>query len=146
MSLIKWEPLREFESIFDRYAKALRWPASQGQELLSTSDWSPSVDISERNKEFVIKAEIPNVKKEDVKVSMDHGILTIQGEKKQEEEKSDEKYHRVESYYGKFIRSFSLPDNVDENNIQASYKDGILNLHIPKKAESKPKSIEVTVQ
>jgi HSP20 family protein len=146
MSLIKWEPLRELENVFDRYAKAMRWPTTQGQELMSTGDWSPNVDISERNKEFVIKAEIPNVKKEDVKVSMDHGVLTIQGEKKHEEEKSDEKYHRVESYYGKFIRSFTLPDNIDENNIQASYKDGMLNLHIPKKAESKPKTIEVTVQ
>jgi HSP20 family protein len=145
MSLIKWEPLREFESMFDRYAKSMSWPFS-GQELISAGDWSPRVNIIEKNNEYVIKAEIPSVKKEDVKVTMDHGVLTIRGEKKQEQEESGEKYHRVESSYGSFIRSFTLPDNIDENNIQASYRDGMLDLHIPKTTESTPKNIEVTVQ
>jgi HSP20 family protein len=94
----------------------------------------------------VIKAEIPEVKKEDVKVTVDNSILTIRGERKQEKEEKDKKYHRIERYYGSFTRSFTLPDNVDESKIEASFKDGMLNLQIPKTEEVKPKAIEVKVK
>ena len=146
MSLIKWEPLREFEDLFDRYSKSVGWPVARAQDLITTGEWSPRVDITEKKNEFLIKAEIPEVKKEDVKVSMDNGVLTIQGEKKQEEEEEGEQYHRIERFYGSFMRSFSLPENIDVNHIQATYKEGVLNLHIPKTAESRPKAIEVQVQ
>jgi len=86
MSFVKREPLREIKNMFDRCAKALGWPSIQSQELISVGDWSPSVDISETDNEFQIKVEIPEVKKEDVKVSVDMGVLTIQEEKKQEKE------------------------------------------------------------
>ena len=145
MSLIKWNPFREMEDMFDRYTKAVGWPHKGGQESMTTGDWSPRVDISETDKEFVIKAEIPDVKKDDVKVSVDNGVLTLKGERKQEKEEKGKKFHRVERYYGSFTRSFTLPDNVDETKIKASFKDGMLNLQIPKTAEAKPKAIEVKV-
>ena len=145
MSLIKWNPFREMEDMFDRYTKAVGWPQRGGQESMTTGDWSPRVDISETDKEFVIKAEIPDVKKDDVKVTVDSGVLTLQGERKQEKEEKGKKFHRVERYYGSFTRSFTLPDNVDESKVKASFKDGMLNLQIPKTAEAKPKAIEVKV-
>lgn len=146
MALIKWEPLREIEDVFDRYTRAMGWPSSRGQELVTTGDWSPRVDISETDNEFVIKAEIPEVKKEDVKVSVDNGVVTIQGERKQETEEKGKKFHRVERYYGSFVRSFTLPDNIDETKVKATFKDGMLNIQIPKTAEAKPKAIEVKVE
>jgi HSP20 family protein len=146
MALIKWEPLREIEDIFDRYTRAMGWPSNRGQELITTGDWTPRVDVSETDNEFVIKAEIPEVKKEDIKVSVDNGVVTIQGERKQEKEEKGKKFHRVERYYGSFVRSFTLPDNIDETKIKASFKDGMLNLQIPKTAEAKPKTIEVKVE
>ena len=85
------------------------------------------------------------MKKDDVKVSVDNGVLTLKGERKQEKEEKGKKFHRVERYYGSFTRSFTLPDNVDETKIKASFKDGMLSLQIPKTAESKPKAIEVKV-
>jgi HSP20 family protein len=103
------------------------------------------VDISETDKEFTIKAEIPDVKKDDVKVSIDKGVLTIKGEKKLEKEEKGKKFHRVECQYGSFTRSFTLPDNVDESAIKASFKDGVLNVQIQKAEKVKPKAIEVKV-
>jgi HSP20 family protein len=146
MALIKWEPLREMEDMFDRYTRAMGWPANRGQELVATGDWTPRVDISETDKEFVVKAEIPEVKKEEIKVNVDNGVVTIQGERKHEKEEKGKKFHRVECYYGKFARSFTLPDNIDETKIKASFKDGMLNLQIPKSAAAKPKAIEVKVE
>ena len=146
MSLIKWDPFREIENMFDRYTRAVGWPRSGSQEIMTTGDWSPRVDIAENDKEFVIKAEIPEVNKEDVKVSVDNGVLTIQGERKQEKEEKGKKFHRVERYYGSFTRSFILPENVDESKVKASFKDGMLNLNIPKTEKAKPKAIEVKVE
>jgi HSP20 family protein len=94
----------------------------------------------------VIKAEIPEVKKEDVKVTVDSGVLTIRGERKQEKEEKGKKFHRVERRYGSFTRSFTLPDNIDENTIKASFNEGMLNLQIPKTEEVKPKAIDVKVE
>lgn len=146
MKLTKWDPFREMEDMFDRYTRALSWPRRGSQEIMTTGDWAPRVDIAETDKEFTIKAEIPEVKKEDVKVTVDNGILTIRGERKQEKEEKDKKFHRVERFYGSFTRSFTLPDNVDETKIEASFKDGMLNLQVPKTAESKPKAISVEVK
>lgn len=145
MSLSKWEPLNNIENMFDRYARSLGWPLNGDKELISKDDWAPRVDISETDSELVIKADIPDVKKEDVKVSIDEGVLTIQGEKKQEREESGEKYHRLERYYGHFSRSFTLPSYVNEAKIEATFKNGVLKLHIPKTAESAHKNIEIKI-
>lgn len=146
MELTKWNPWREIEDMFERYTKALGQPRGGSQEFVATGDWTPRVDISETDTEFVIKAEIPEVNKDNVKVTVDNGILTITGERKKEKEEKGKKFHRIERYYGNFIRSFTLPDNVDEANIKASFKDGMLNLSIKKTKESKPKLIEVKLE
>ena len=146
MQLTKWDPFREMEDVFDRYSRAIGWPRRGAQEVMATGDWAPRVDIAETDNEFIIKAEIPEVEKEDVKVTVDSGVLTIRGERKQEKEEKGKKFHRVERYYGSFTRSFTLPDNVDESKIEASFKDGMLNLQIPKTEAAKPKAIEVKVK
>jgi len=105
----------------------------------------PTVDISESDTEYLIKAELPEVKKEDVKVTVENGVLTLQGERRQEKEEKGKKYHRVERSYGNFARSFTLPESVDEGAVKAEYKDGMLNLHLPKTEKVKPKSIDVKV-
>lgn len=146
MQLTKWDPLREMEDIFDRYNRALSWPRRGSKDIMATEDWAPRVDIVETDNDFNIKAEIPEVKKEDVKVSVDNGVLTIKGERKQEKEEKNKKFHRIERSYGSFARSFVLPENVDANKIDASFKDGMLNLSIPKTKEVKPKAIDVKIK
>jgi len=145
MALIRWDPSRELDDMFERYTKAVGQPRAGSQEIIATGDWAPRVDIAETDKAYEIKAEIPEVNKDDVKVTVDSGVLTIRGERKQEKEEKGKKFHRVERYYGIFTRSFTLPDNVDETKVKASFKDGMLNLQIPKTEKAKPKSIEVKV-
>lgn len=151
MSVVRWDPFRELEDmserlnrVFNRSALA-RGGAEAHKDALTVFDWAPSVDIIETNEEFQIKAELPDVKKEDVKVSVDKGVLRIEGERKQEKEEKGKKYHRVERSYGSFLRTFTLPDNVDESKVQADYKDGILNVRLQKAEKAKPKTIEVKV-
>ena len=143
MALVRWQ---EIEDIFDRYTRAVGQPRVGNQEVVASGDWAPRVDIAENDKAFLIKAEIPEVNKEDVKVTIDNGVLTIRGERKQEKEEKGKKFHRVERYYGSFARSFTLPDNVDETKIKASFKDGMLNLQIQKTEKAKPKAIEIKVE
>ncbi len=146
MVLVKWDPCREIEDMFDRYTRAVGLPRSGSQEAITAGDWSPRVDISETDKEIVIKAEIPDVNKNDVKGNVENGVLTIQGEKKREKEAKGKKFHRVECNYGSFTRSFSLPENIDETKIKASFNDGMLNLKIQKTKDAKQKAIEVKVE
>lgn len=147
MKLAKWDPFQELEDIFSAYGKSLKWRnKGNHQEIMATGDWSPQVDIAETQKDFTIKAEVPGIKKEDIKIAIDNGVLSIRGERKQEKEEKDKKFHRIERSYGSFIRSFTLPENVDETKIEAEFKDGMLKLQIPKTEESKPKSIEVKIK
>jgi HSP20 family protein len=146
MALVKRELGPELEGMLDSYLRAVGLPRAGSQEVIATGDWTPRVDIAETDKAFEIKAEIPDVNKEDVKVTVHNGVLTVQGERKLEKEEKGKKFHRVERYYGSFTRSFTLPDNVDETKISASFKDGVLNLQIQKTQETKPKSIEVKVE
>jgi HSP20 family protein len=146
MQLTKWDPFREFEDMFHRYSKSMSLPRTSDQEMVTAGDWAPRVDIAETDAEFTIKAEIPEVKKEDVKISLENGVMKISGERKQEKEEKNKKFHRVERFYGSFMRSFILPDNVDESKIDASFKDGVLNLKLPKTEKAKPKSIDVKIK
>jgi HSP20 family protein len=148
MSIVRWEPFGEIDSLFNRLMPAMfnRWPSSRiagGND--GGIEWAPSADISETDKEYLIRAELPAVKKEDVKVTVDDGMITIEGERKQQKEDKNEKMHRVESFYGHFTRSFSLPDSVDENAIRCESKDGVLTVHIPKvhSPKQQPKQIKV---
>jgi HSP20 family protein len=113
--------------------------------MLRVADWAPSVDISETDSAYLIKGEIPGVKKEDVKVTIQDGMLTIQGERKQEKEEKGKKFHRVECSYGSFVRSFRVPEDADENKVKAEFKDGMINVTLPKSARAKTKAINVSV-
>jgi len=115
-----------------------------GREL--TADAYPHVDIVEGQNEYTINAEVPGLDKKDIEVKIEDGVLSIRGEKKNEVEKREkDRYYRLERSFGKFSRSFKLPDNVDANDIQASYKNGVLSLTVRKNEEAKPKAIEVKV-
>jgi len=146
MQLTKWDPFREMEEVLETLSRPVGWRYRGGQEPIIRGDWAPRVDIAETDKEFIIKAELPEVKKEEVSVSVDNGVLTLRGERKQEKEEKGKKFHRIERFYGSFTRSFTLPDNVDETKVDASFKDGMLQLTIPKTKESKPKEIEVKIK
>ena len=151
MSLVRWDPFRELEDMSDRLntmfgrSALARSTGPSNKDALTVFDWAPTVDISETPEEFSIKAELPEVKKEDVKVSVDNGVIRIEGERKQEKEEKGKKFHRVERIYGSFLRTFTLPDNVDESKVQAEFKDGVLNVHLRKADKAKPKAIEVKV-
>ena len=147
MTLVRWDPFRELEDMSERLNRVFSRPAlrNNGKESMTVADWMPTVDISETDGEYLIKAELPEVKKEDVKVTVENGVLTLQGERRQEREEKGKKYHRVERSYGSFVRSFTLPESVDEGGVKAEYKDGVLNLHLPKSEKVKPKAIEVKV-
>ncbi len=148
MAIVKWDPWQEIEDMFDRYTRAVGWPRRglAATESAAKVDWSPRVDISESEQEFTIKAEIPEVDKDAVRITIDNGVVTLQGERKQEKEQKDKTFHRIERYYGSFSRSFSLPDNIDEAAAKASFKDGVLTLQIPKRESAKPRGIEVKVE
>jgi Molecular chaperone (small heat shock protein) len=144
MNITRWEPFREVEEMLRQYsplfARSLRRTGDNAGE------WAPVADISETDKEFVIKAELPEVRKEDVHVTLDAGVLTIAGERRHEKEHEDANEIRVESFYGTFSRSFSLPDNVDANGIRAETRDGVLRVRIPKTAPTTPKTIAIEVK
>jgi len=146
MAIARWDPWREIEDMFDRYARAGSLPRGGGHELARAGDWTPRVDIAETDKAFVIKVEIPEVKKEDVSITVDNGILSIRGERQQEKEENGKTFHRIERSYGEFTRNFTLPDNVEVEGINATFKDGMLSLDIPKTEKAKPKAIEVKVE
>ena len=148
-TLTTWNPDHELERLQDRVMRAMRLtPAQSDQDdnsLLALSDWSPAVDITEDEKEYLITADLPHVAKEDVKVVVENGSLIIRGERKRESVHKDKKVHRIERSYGSFQRSFSLPDDADGNGVTATFKDGALRVSLPKSEEKKPKQIEVSV-
>ena len=115
------------------------------REALSMADWTPSCNVSETNEEYRIEAELPGVKQEDLEVNIDERVLTLRGERREEKEEKGKKYHRVESSYGSFTRSFTLPDDASEDEIAAEYKDGLLIVRIPRiePKESKARSVEI---
>lgn len=148
-TLRRWHQLKELEalrhglgSLFGR--SPVHLPEGQ-QEQIAVPEWAPLVDISEDDKEYLIKAELPEVKKEDVKVTAEEGTLSIMGERKLETEEKGKKYHRVERAYGSFGRSFSLPEDASPANVSAEFKDGILTVHLLKTERPKPQQVEVKV-
>jgi HSP20 family protein len=148
MNIIKWDPFKELEDVSNHLNRIFRRSSDSVQasrESMTVADWSPSADITETDTAYLIKAEIPGVNKQDVKVSVQDGMLTIQGERKMEKEEKGKKFHRVECSYGSFVRSFRMPDDVDENSVNAEFKDGMLNVTLPKSAQAKAKAINVSV-
>jgi HSP20 family protein len=147
MSLIKWQPFGDFDDAVARLMPSLLSRSARiGDENGAKFAWAPSADISETESEYLIRAELPAVKKEDVKVTLDQGMITIHGERKEDKETKDEKFHRVESFRGAFSRSFSVPENIDDKGIRAESKDGVLTVHLPKTRATVAKTVEVKVQ
>jgi HSP20 family protein len=147
-AVTRWDPFKELEDMQSRLSTLFgRAPVRKDgdKEALTIAEWAPLVDISEDEKEYLIKAELPEVKKEDIKLTVHDSVVTITGERKSEKEEKGKKFHRIERAYGSFMRSFTLPDGADAGKIAADYKDGLLNVHLPKSEKAKPKSIEVKV-
>ncbi len=148
--IVPWDPFQELENMHQRLASLLA-PGNRsrrndgGRESMALAEWAPVVDITEDEKSYVIKAELPELKKEDVRVTVDHGVLTIAGERKYEKEERNRKYHRIERSYGTFARRFALPENIDATKVNASYKDGLLTVTAAKSETAKPKQIEVKI-
>ncbi|HZS07922.1 MAG TPA: Hsp20/alpha crystallin family protein [Blastocatellia bacterium] len=142
--LFGFDPFRQFQERFNRmFGEGFR---AEGGENWSLATWAPVCDIYETENEIVVKAELPEVKKEEVHVAIENNLLTIRGERKFSEETKKENYHRVERSYGEFIRSFTLPNFVDANKVSAEFKDGMLRVTLPKHEEAKPKQVEVKVK
>jgi HSP20 family protein len=144
----RWNPFNELEEMEKRLSTYFGRPAARiegEKEAMTVAEWSPRVDISEDDKEYLIKADLPEVKKEDVKLTVQDDVMSISGERKYEKEEKGKKYHRVERAYGSFMRSFTLPEDADGSKVSAEYKEGVLKVHLPKSEKAKPKSIEVKI-
>ena len=150
-TLTRWDPFRELEEMSERLSHVLGGrhdlarlePASR--EEMRVTDWRPVVDIEETKHDYLIKAELPEVKKEDVHISLEEGVLTIQGERNQQQETKDRKVHRVERFYGNFMRTFRLPDDVEPEGVKAEFRNGMLYVTLHKSEKSKPRAIDIHV-
>lgn len=153
MTLIRWNPSRdlmdverEFSKLFNSFNRRFGFDEGDGKnEELENAVWSPLTDISENKDQYLLKMDLPGVTKSDLKLSYEDGELKISGERKQEKEDKDSKYHRIERTYGKYFRSFTLPKQIEVEKIKAEFKDGQLTVTIPKAEEAKPKELEIKV-
>ena len=145
MNLIRFDPFRELEDMSSRLSRWFGRPMTEPGATENFGLWSPAVDVQETEKEYLIKADLPDVNKADVKVGIEDGILTVEGERKQEKEEKGKKFHRVERTYGRFVRRLSVPSDVDEPKVAAEFKDGVLSVHLPKSPAAKQRTVEVKV-
>lgn len=150
MAIVRWlDPFRDLSSIQERMNQIFEDALSRSrgrEEGLRSGMWTPAVDIYETNESVVVKAELPGVEKDQISVEVKDGILSLRGERKFEKEVKEESYHRIERSYGNFQRSFSLPVSVDQDKVTARFKDGVLEVKLPKKEQAKPKQIHVDVK
>ncbi len=145
MAITRWNPMRELMSMHDQLGRLFEGygtPPSDHETEYGT--WAPAVDLKEEDKRYVIQADMPGVKKEDIEINLENNVLSIRGERKFEGEVKKETYHRIERAYGKFVRSFTLPARVAADRISATQKNGTLEIIVPKAEESLPKKIEIT--
>lgn len=146
MALKKWEPLQELDDLLERTRRGLGLMPWRTHDWMAELDWSPRVDIGEVDGTYLIKAEIPGIKKEDVNVSIDNGVLTLAGERHEEEESEGLHFHRVERFHGGFRRSFTLPPTVDAQQVKASFADGVLTVTLAKRPGSESNAQQVPVE
>lgn len=148
-AITRWNPLKEMDEAQHRLARIFGLASTRApngdQEMMTLTEWAPLVDIVEDDKEWLVKADLPEVKKEDVKVTVENGVLTITGERKFEQEEKGRKYRRVERSYGTFLRSFTLPETADGEKVRAEFREGVLKVHLPKSETAKPKTVEIKV-
>jgi HSP20 family protein len=146
--MVRWDPLREFAQLQDRINRVFTdaYGRSGDEGLMTGGTWVPPVDIYENgNHELVLKAELPDMTREDIDITVDNGTLTIRGEKKLSSDMKEEQFHRIERRYGTFSRSFSLPQTVDTAKVGAEYRNGVLTVRLPLREEAKPRQIKVDV-
>jgi HSP20 family protein len=142
MNLMRFDPYREMQSFQDRINRA--FGRGEREEEMSLGAWVPPVDIAEEKDRIVITAELPGFQEDQISIQTENGMLTLTGERKFEKESGERNYHRVERSYGQFVRSFSLPNNVDREKIHASFHNGLLQIELPKREDAKPRQIRVT--
>jgi HSP20 family protein len=144
-----WDPFRELEDMQHRLSSVLgrqSQPRQNGdKESITVAEWAPVVDITEDEQEYLIKADLPEVQREEVKVTVENRVLVLSGQRRLEKENKNRKYHRIERSYGSFVRSFSLPDDADPDKVNAEFKEGVLKLRIPKSESARPRQIEVKI-
>lgn len=148
-SIVPWNPFREYDSVPRHLLSLLdagrRGPGRKTASGEAAPEWAPAVDITEDARSYTFKAELPGVKKEDVQVTLEDGVLTLAGERKFEPEKEGVTYHRIERAYGAFARSFTLPDDIDSDQVTAAHQDGVLTVTVAKAASAKPRKVQVKV-
>lgn len=147
-TVVSWNPIKELDDFSTRLSSLFgRLPVQKesGNDHFTRAQWAPAVDIAESDKEYLITAELADVNKADVKVTVDNGELVITGERKMASEDKTTKYHRIERAYGSFLRSFILPEDADAKKIRAEFKNGLLNVHLPKSEATQPKQIDIKV-
>ena len=145
MNIVRWDPYRELTSFADRFNRTFGAPVSRERdEEMSLGAWMPPVDISEDQDKIRLTTELPGVREDQVTIQMEGGVLTLRGERKFEDEKQGRNFHRVERSYGQFVRSFTLPNDVDREKIRATFSDGILEIEIPKREDARPRQIKIS--
>ena len=147
MALIRWNPARELEDLQKRLNRLFDDGlfATTAEEPMALAEWSPAVDVQEDDKEYLVKADLPDVKKEDVKVQLFDGALSIEGERRREKEENGKRFHKVERECGRFVRRFEVPSEIDAAKVEAEFSNGVLTVHLPKTEAAKPKSVTVKV-
>jgi len=145
-SVIRWELFRNVNSLQEQFSRLFdtSFPGRSSESDLTT--WAPAVDIQETENELMLKADLPGIEEKDIDVRIENNTLTIRGERKFEKQVNEDNYLRVERSYGSFSRSFSLPNTINTEAINAEYKNGVLTVQMPKRAESKPKQVKVNVE
>jgi HSP20 family protein len=145
MAIIRWDPFRDLVTLRERMNRLFEDAfTSRGEEKdLVASSWSPSVDIYETENEIILTAEVPGVDEKNIEIKLEDNTLSLKGERNFEKETKEENYHRIERAYGSFYRSFTLPGNIDQDNIKAENENGILRITMPKKSELKPKKVKI---
>jgi len=148
-TMTRWDPMPELDELQSRlstlFGRAPLRKNGDKDEAMTVAEWAPLVDIVEDENEYLIKAELPEVRKEDLKVTVQDNVLTLTGDRSFEKEEKGKKCHRIERAYGSFARSFSLPEEADAQKVSAEFKEGVLHIRLPKSEKAKPKSIQVKI-
>jgi HSP20 family protein len=145
MALVRFDPFRELEDLSTRVGALLARRSGPQADLDVFGDWAPAVDVQESDAEYLVKADLPEVTRDNVKVGIEDGVLTLEGERRQEKDEKTKHYHRLERAYGKFVRRLTVPTEVDETKVTAEFKDGVLSVHLPKSPTARPRSVAVKV-
>lgn len=149
-NITRWDPFNEFTSLQDRFNQLLNQPffrgfAPSGEQSLTAANFTPAVNVYEDDRTINIEADLPGIQEKDIDISLENNVLTISGERKLENEEKKENFHRIERSYGRFTRSFTLPNTVDTENVNAAFDNGVLKITLNKREEAKPKQIKIGV-